>query len=103
MTPSIATLSRPHTLVRIGDCLRLLGRGDEAIAALTEGISLLERLQLFSHGPYAIALESLAAVLADHDRVEESRTAYASAAEAFEAIGDAEAGTRCRDLAAAAR
>lgn len=102
MTPSIATLSRPHTLVRIGECLRLLGRGDEAIAALTEGISLMERLQL-SHAMYAGALESLAAVFADHDRVEESRTAYARAAEVFEAIGDTEASHRCRDLAAAAR
>jgi tetratricopeptide (TPR) repeat protein len=103
MTPSIATFSRPHSLVRIGQCLRLLGREDEAIAALTEGISLLERLQFLSYGPYAIALESLAAVLAERDRVEESRTAYARAAEVFESIGDTEASHRCRDLATAAR
>jgi hypothetical protein len=103
MTPKIATFFRPHALVRIGECLRLLGRGDEAIAAFAEGITLMERLQLFSHGPYAGALESLAAVLAERDRVEESRTAYARAAEAFETIGDTEASHRCRDLATAAR
>ncbi|HEY0542051.1 MAG TPA: hypothetical protein VGD53_27060 [Actinoallomurus sp.] len=46
--------------------------------------------------PLADAL-ALTAVLA-----EESRRAYARAAELFEAIGDAEASSRCHDLATAA-
>ncbi|MEV6040461.1 helix-turn-helix domain-containing protein [Nonomuraea sp. NPDC052116] len=97
MTPGIAAFTRPHTLARIGHCLGLLGRRGEAIAVLTEAIALMEQLQ-FSNNPHARALETLAAVLADEGRTEESRRAYARAAEVFEAIGDPEAAGRCRDL-----
>jgi hypothetical protein len=45
---------------------------------------------------------ALTAVLAEEGRAEESRRAYARAAELFEAIGDAEASSRCHDLATAA-
>jgi tetratricopeptide (TPR) repeat protein len=97
MTPSIAALSRPYTLAQVGECLKLLGRRAEAITALTEAIALMEQLPL--NFLQARALEMLAAILADEGRTDESRRAYTHAAEAFEAIGDAEASSRCRDLA----
>jgi hypothetical protein len=43
----------------------------------------------------AEALETLAALLAEEGRTEESRRAYARAAQVYEAIGDAEASSRC--------
>ena len=52
--------------------------------------------------PQAHSLETLAALLADEGRTDESRHAHARAAEVYEAIGDAEASSRCRDLANAA-
>ena len=52
--------------------------------------------------PQAHSLETLAALLSDEGRTGESRHAHARAAEVYEAIGDAEASSRCRDLANAA-
>ncbi|WP_433432441.1 ATP-binding protein [Nonomuraea sp. CA-141351] len=100
MTPSIAALTRPNALAGAGLCLGLLGRRAEAIVKFTEAISLFEQFPL--SGSQARCLESLAAVLADEGRTGESRQAYARAAEVFEAIGDAEASSRCHDLASAA-
>ncbi|GAA4996506.1 hypothetical protein GCM10023317_26150 [Actinopolymorpha pittospori] len=100
MTPSIAALTRPSTLARVGECLGLLGRPTEAVTKLTEAISLMEELQL--SGQQARSLEILAAVLVDEGRTDESRRAYERAAEVFEAIGDIEASSRCQDLATAA-
>ncbi|MFC7586092.1 tetratricopeptide repeat protein [Nonomuraea antimicrobica] len=99
MTPSIAALSRPHLLMRLGVCLRLLGRRAEAIAALTESVALMEQLHLANFSQ-AVALERLAALLAEEGRPEESSGTYTRAATLYEAIGDAEASSRCRDLAA---
>ncbi|MEU0565045.1 tetratricopeptide repeat protein [Nonomuraea sp. NPDC005983] len=100
VTPSIAAFTRPIALARVGECLGLLGRRSEAITKLTEAISLMEQAQL--PAPQARSLETLAALLADEGRTGESRRAYARAAEVFEAVGDAEASSRCRDLATAA-
>ncbi len=100
MTPSIAALTRPHALARVGECLGLLGRRAEAITTLTEATSLMEQVQ--SSRPQAQALERLAVMLADEGRNDESSRAYARAAEVFEAIGDADASSRCHDLATAA-
>jgi tetratricopeptide (TPR) repeat protein len=100
MTPSIAALTRPVALAGLGECLGLLGRRAEAIIKLTEAISLLEQAQL--PVPQARSLETLAALLADEGRHDESRRAYARAAEVFQMIGDADASSRCHDLATAA-
>ncbi|MFD4949535.1 ATP-binding protein [Streptomyces sp. NPDC058239] len=99
MTPSIAAHLRPHTLAYLGRCLGLLGRRGEAITTLTEATALME--QFDSNYVRAGALETLAALLAEEGRTGESRRAYARAAEVFEAIGDAEAYSRCHDLATA--
>ncbi|MEU6781225.1 helix-turn-helix domain-containing protein [Nonomuraea angiospora] len=99
-TPSVAATIRPIALARVGECLGLLGQRAEAIIKLTEAISLMEQVQLAF--PQARSLETLAALLAEEDRVGESRRAYARAAEVYEAIGDAKASSRCRDLANAA-
>jgi tetratricopeptide (TPR) repeat protein len=101
MTPSIAALTRPIALARVGECLGLLGRRAEAITTLTEATSLMEQVQ--SSGPQAHALERLAVTLADEGRNDESRRAYARAAEVFEVIGDVDASGRCHDLATAAQ
>ncbi|MGW0593997.1 ATP-binding protein [Streptosporangium sp. NPDC002607] len=101
MTADIVSFTRPQTLARIGHCLRLLGHRAEAIITLTEAIALMEQFQTISS--QARALETLAVVLAEEGRTEESRRAYARAAELFEASGDAEAGGRCHDLATTAR
>jgi tetratricopeptide (TPR) repeat protein len=101
MTPDIAALTRPYALGRLGECLRLLGRRAEAITALTEAIALMDQLQLSDYRQ-AYTLEVLAGSLAEEGRTEESRRAYARAAEVFEAIGDAEASSRCHDLATTA-
>ncbi|MEV4075500.1 ATP-binding protein [Nonomuraea fuscirosea] len=101
VTPSVAAIIRPIALARVGDCLGLLGHRAEAIIKLTEAISLMEQAQL--PVPQARSLETLAALLAEEDRSGESRRAYARAAEVYEAVGDAEASSRCRDLANAAR
>lgn len=50
----------------------------------------------------ALALETLAALLAEEGRTGESRRAYERAAQVFEAIGDTEAHSRCLDLTTAA-
>ena len=60
---------------------------------LTEAIGLMETLQ--PDFRQAEALETLGALLAERGRTEESRRAYARAAQAYEAIGEAEAGSRC--------
>jgi tetratricopeptide (TPR) repeat protein/transcriptional regulator with XRE-family HTH domain len=99
MTPSIAVLTRPAALARVGEYLGLLGRRAEAITKLTEAIALLEPFQLA--GPQASSLETLAALLADEGRAEESRQAYARAAGMFRTAGNAEASRRCHDLATA--
>ncbi|MEU8265760.1 helix-turn-helix domain-containing protein [Sphaerisporangium sp. NPDC049002] len=101
MSPDIVSLTRPQVLARVGQCLGRLGRRAEAITTLTEAIALMEPFQMF--GSQARALETLAAVLAEDGRTEESSQAYARAAEAFEAIGDAGPAGRCRDLADALR
>ncbi|MEV1246096.1 helix-turn-helix transcriptional regulator [Nonomuraea sp. NPDC049750] len=100
ITPSVAAFTRPIALARVGECLGLLGHRPEAITKLTEAISLMEQAQLSV--PQAHSLETLAAMLADEDRTGESRQTYARAAEVYETIGDAEASSRCRDLANAA-
>ncbi|WP_424534079.1 AAA family ATPase [Sphaerisporangium viridialbum] len=100
ITPSIAAFTRPIALARVGECLGLLGHRTEAIIKLTEAISLMEQAQL--PVPQARSLETLAALLADEGRTGESRRAYARAAEVYEAIGDADASSRCHDLANAA-
>jgi len=101
MTPSVVTLSRPLALIRIGHCLERLGRRTEAITTLTEGTDAVDTLQM-SDFRQAGALETLAALLAGEGRTDESRHAYARAAQVFEAIGDTEAGSRCQALATAA-
>ncbi|GAA3072843.1 helix-turn-helix domain-containing protein [Streptosporangium carneum] len=100
MTPSEAEFSRPIALARIGECLGLLGRRPEAISKLTEAVSLLEqaRLPIVQAG----SLETLAGLLAQENRIGESRQTYARAAEVYEGVGDAEASGRCRELADAA-
>lgn len=100
MTPSVVTLSRPLALLRIGHCLAHLGRGKEAITTLSEGIDLVDTLQM-SDFRQASALETLGALLADEGRTDESRRTYARAAQVFEAIGDTEASSRCHALATA--
>ncbi|MGV9386106.1 tetratricopeptide repeat protein [Nonomuraea sp. NPDC003707] len=100
MTPSVAAIIRPIALARVGDCLGLLGQRAEAIVNLTEAISLMEQVQL--PVPQARSLETLAVLLAEEDQTAESRRAYARASEVYEAIGDAEASSRCRNLATAA-
>jgi tetratricopeptide (TPR) repeat protein len=97
MTPTIAAQSRPGAHFRIAQCLEALGRRTEAISTLTEAIGLMETL-----APdfwQAEALETLAALLADEGRIEESHRAYARAAQVYEAIGDAEASSRCQAAA----
>jgi tetratricopeptide (TPR) repeat protein len=98
MTPAIAAQSRPHALLRIGQCLGALGRRTEAIATLTEAVGLMEALH--PNFRQAEALESLAGLLAEDGRTGESRRTYARAAQVFEAIDDAEASSRCDGLAA---
>ncbi|MFD3492277.1 helix-turn-helix domain-containing protein [Streptomyces sp. NPDC058690] len=98
MTPSIAAHTRPVALLRIGRCLAGLGRREEAIATLREGIVGMDALQM-SDFRQAAALETLAAVLAGAGRTDESRAAYRRAARVFEAIGASEAGDRCNSLA----
>ncbi|GAA3573340.1 XRE family transcriptional regulator [Nonomuraea rosea] len=100
MSPSAAAFTRPIALARVGECLGLLGRRAEAIGKLTEAISLMEQVEL--PVPQARSLETLAALLAGEGRTGESRQAYARAAEVYEAVGDAEESSRCRDLANAA-
>ncbi|MER6514891.1 hypothetical protein ABT158_49350 [Nonomuraea sp. NPDC001636] len=100
MTPSVAAIIRPIALARVGDCLGLLGRRAEAIVKLTEAISLMEQVQL--PVPQARSLETLAVLLAEEERTAQSRRAYARASEVYETIGDAEASSRCRNLAIAA-
>ncbi|WP_326642129.1 hypothetical protein OG884_03685 [Streptosporangium sp. NBC_01755] len=68
---------------------------------LTEAIALMEQFQSFSS--QARALETLATILAEEGRTDESRQTYARAAEVSETISDAEAASRCRDLAATLR
>ncbi len=93
MTPTIAAQSRPYAHFRIAQCLEALGRRTEAISALTEAIGLMETLQPnFRQGE---ALETLAGLLAQEGRTEQSRDAYARAAQVYAAIGDAEASSRC--------
>jgi tetratricopeptide (TPR) repeat protein len=101
MSPSIASFTRSQTLARIGHCLSLLGRAAEAIDVLSEAAALLETFQAFSS--QARVLENLADVLAERGRIDESRHAYARAAEVYDTIGEVEAASRCRDLAAAPR
>ncbi len=93
MTPTIAAQSRPDAHFRMAQCLGAIGRRAEAISALTEAIGLMETLQ--PDFRQAEALETLAALLADEGRTEESRRAHARAAQVYEAIGDAEASGRC--------
>ncbi|MEV4249844.1 helix-turn-helix domain-containing protein [Streptosporangium canum] len=100
ITPGVVAFTRPIALARIGECLGLLGRRSEAVIKLTEAISLMEQAQLPAQ--QARSLETLAGLLADEGRTSESRHAYARAAEVYEAIGDTEASSRCRDLANAA-
>jgi tetratricopeptide (TPR) repeat protein/transcriptional regulator with XRE-family HTH domain len=97
MTPTIAAQSRADAHFRMAQCLGALGRRTEAISMLTEAIGLLETLQ--PNFRQAEAMETLAALLAEEGRAEESRRAYARAAQAYEAIGDAEASSRCHAAA----
>lgn len=97
MTPSIAAHLRPYALADLGRCLGLLGRRGEAITTLTEATVVMESFD--SNIMQALAPETLAALLDQDARIDESRRAYARAAEVFEVIGDAEAHSRCRALA----
>lgn len=99
MTRSIAAYLRPHTLRLVGQCLALLGRRTEAIRTLTQATELLDGLD--SNQLQAQAWEALAALLAQEGPTDESRRAYARAAQVFEAVGDAEAHTRCHTLGSA--
>ncbi|MFD0280658.1 ATP-binding protein [Streptomyces lutosisoli] len=100
MTASIAAHLRPYTLADLGRCLGLLGRRGEAITTLTEATTVMASFD--SNIMQALALETLAALLEQEGRTDESRRAYARAAEVFDAIGDAEAHSRCHALATAA-
>lgn len=100
MTASIAAHLRPYTLADLGRCLGLLGRRGEAITTLTEATTVMASFD--SNVMQAFALEALAALLEQEGRTDESRRAYARAAEVFDAIGDAEAHSRCHALATAA-
>lgn len=97
MTPSVVVHSRPLALLRIGSCLRYLGRRTEAITALVEGIDLVDKLRASDYRQ-ADALETLASLLADEGRTDESDRAYGRAAQIFASIGDTEASSRCRAL-----
>ncbi|MEU7899669.1 tetratricopeptide repeat protein [Nonomuraea sp. NPDC049152] len=97
--PSVAALTRPNALAGAGLCLTLLGRRTEAIATFTQAVDLFD--QLSPSGSQARCLMRLADVLDQEGRTGESRQIYARAAEVFEAIGDAEASSSCRDLATA--
>ncbi|MFI6925232.1 helix-turn-helix domain-containing protein [Nonomuraea spiralis] len=96
MRPGVVAFTRTIALARIGECLALLGHRAEAVLKLTEAIGLMEQARLPSQ--QARSLETLAALLAEEGRNDESRAAYARAAEAYEEVGDAEASRRCRDL-----
>ncbi|MFC0052207.1 helix-turn-helix domain-containing protein [Streptomyces actinomycinicus] len=99
MTPGIAAHSRVRTLIQIGRCLGRIGRRAEAITTLGEALVLLDTLQV-SNIWRAEALEELAALLAEEGRRGDSRRTYTRAAQAFEAIGDAQAALRCQAEAA---
>lgn len=101
MTPSVAAHSRPLALIRVGQCLGHLGRRTEGIATLSEGIDLLDTLQV-SDFRHAEALEALAALLVEEGRTDESHRTYARAAQVYAAIGDPESSSRCHTLATAA-
>ncbi|MEU3404955.1 helix-turn-helix domain-containing protein [Streptomyces sp. NPDC006670] len=101
MTPSVVVHSRPLALLRIGSCLRHLGRRADAISALSEGIDLVDGLGASDYRQ-ADALETLASLLADEGRTDESRRAYLRAAQVFESIGDTTASSRCQALATTA-
>ncbi|MFF3861400.1 helix-turn-helix domain-containing protein [Streptomyces sp. NPDC002209] len=101
MTPSVVVHSRPLALLRIGSCLGHLGRRAEAITALSEGIDLVDGLRASDYRQ-ADALETLASLLADEGRTDESRHAYVRAAQVFASIGDTTASSRCQALATAA-
>jgi tetratricopeptide (TPR) repeat protein len=101
MTPSIAGNVRPYALIRFGRCLADVGRRTEAVATLTDAINLMETLQL-SNFRQADALETLARLLAEEDRADDSCQSYARAAKVYEATGDVEASRRCKALAVAA-
>jgi transcriptional regulator with XRE-family HTH domain/tetratricopeptide (TPR) repeat protein len=90
----------PDAHFRIAQSLGALGRRPEAIPALTEAIGLVEALQ--PDFRQAEALETLAALLAEEGRIAESRRTYARAAQAYEAIGDGEASSRCHAAVAPA-
>jgi tetratricopeptide (TPR) repeat protein len=94
MTPTIAAHSRPDAYFRIAQCLGALGRRTEAVSMLTGTIGLMEALQ--PNFRQAEALETLAALLAEEGREQESSRTYARAAQVYEAIGDAEASRRCQ-------
>lgn len=88
MTPTIAAQCRPYALMRIGQCLTGLDRRAEAVAALTEAVELMEKLQ--PNFRQAEALEALGALLeADGHRY------YKRAAQAYREIGDEAASLRC--------
>ncbi|MEV7321471.1 NB-ARC domain-containing protein [Streptomyces sp. NPDC093970] len=88
MTPTIAAQCRPYALARIGQCLADLDRRVEAVAALTEAVELMEKLQ--PNFRQAEALETLGALLED-----DGRPYYERAARTYREIGDEAAGRRC--------
>ena len=95
-----SAFSAAKTFDAIGDidayvqCLALIGlrRRDEGRYA--EAIGLMETLQ--PNFRQAEALETLAALLLEEGRTEESHRTYARAAQVYAAIGDAEASSRCQ-------
>jgi hypothetical protein len=66
----------------------------EAVSTLAEAVGLMQTLQ--PNFRQAEALETLASLLAEEGRAEESHRTYARAAQVYEAIGDAEASSRCQ-------
>jgi tetratricopeptide (TPR) repeat protein/transcriptional regulator with XRE-family HTH domain len=94
MTLTIAAQSRADVYFGIAQCLGAVGRRAEAISTLAEAVGLMETLQ--PNFRQAEALEALASLLAEEGRTEESHRTYARAAQVHEAIGDAEASSRCQ-------
>ncbi|MFG2885461.1 tetratricopeptide repeat protein [Streptomyces sp. NPDC048297] len=96
VAPTLAEYLRTHMAAGLGLSLRQLGERAQAITALTQADSALGKDPSYVN---CLVLEALAPLLAETGRVQESRRAYARAAEVYEAIGDVEGHRRCRRLA----
>jgi tetratricopeptide (TPR) repeat protein len=94
MTLMVAAQSRADVYFGIAQCLGAVGRRAEAISTLAEAVGLMETLQ--PNFRQAEALETLAFLLAEEGRTDESHRTYARAAQVYQAMGDAEATSRCQ-------